>query len=531
MVTLLGAAGMLLSTHAQADIATIPTTPGVTASQAYVPDFARLEAVSYRLSSASSDLCKSPQMLTGLLLHDLGGFSSETRPTAIRVYRLGFGFGVTHVLADSPAGRAGIEEGDEIVSVNGAEVTTFARKAIGRRASYARTEAFTQYLDAALQMGPATLAMRRGQTIVSVTLAQESGCGGKAIVQRQKTLNAFSDGRHVAVTTTMMRLLDSDAELAFVVAHEMAHNILHYAPKRNHRANVRALLPESHKGTRSAEIEADELAVELMARAGYDLDAPELFFGRATKVRRTGLSLTHPSNSKRVRMINAVIARIERDKSQKRLDAFRDRLRVPGMAFGLARIERGDMVFDGACFRATGAALGKPGVDRCDARAQCLDCLLRNNRDLEQRIFLHLDPIGQRGNTLRQFLATDRNYRLLQLMNWCGGCPLRPASFDAARADPAHEGGAYAFMHLTQTSSSCSSTCRDDGIDNQLSRECGVVLQPQCLTELRYPVQGNLAAEQRSSIARRYPANPLLISGSLVRAQVRPPNSLYISTY
>jgi len=329
LVTLLGATGMFLATHAHADTTAIPATAGATAARAYLPDVARLEAVSYRLSRESSDLCERPQMLSGLLLHDLGGFSAQTRPAAIRTYGLGYGFGVTHVLADSPAGRAGMEEGDEIVSVNGANVTTFARNAIGRRASYARTEAFTGYLDAALRMGPATLALRRGQTIVNVTLDQESGCGGKAVVQRQKTLNAFSDGRYVAVTTTMMRFLDSDSELAFVVAHEMAHNILHHASKRNRKATVRAMLPNSHTGTKSAEIEADELAVQLMARAGYDLNAPEGFFGRATKVRRAGLSLTHPSNARRLRTVSAVIARIEGDKSEKRPNVYLASLTPP----------------------------------------------------------------------------------------------------------------------------------------------------------------------------------------------------------
>ena len=329
LATLLGGAGVLLSSHAHADTTTIPTAAAVTATHAYLPDVARLEAVSYRLSRASSDLCERPQMLSGLLLHDLGGFSAQTRPAAIRAYGLGFGFGVTHVLADSPAGGAGIEVGDEIVSVNGADVTTFARDAIGRRPSYARTEAFNKLLDAALRLGPAQLALRRGQTTVEVTIYQESGCGGTAVVQRQKTLNAFSNGRHVAVTSTMMRFVDSDAELAFVVAHEMAHNILHHTSRRQRTANVHALLADSVKGKKSAEIEADELAVQLMARAGYDLDAPPRFFGRVKNVRRVGLSLTHPSSSRRVRLVSAVIARIEGDKSQGRQGTYLARRITP----------------------------------------------------------------------------------------------------------------------------------------------------------------------------------------------------------
>lgn len=59
-------------------------------------------------------------------------------------------------------------------------------------------------------------------------------------------------------------------------------------------------------------------------------------------------------------------------------------------------------------------------------------------------------------------------------------------------------------------------SCSEDAIDNLLSRECSVVLKPQCLTELRYAVEGHLAAKQRASVTRRDPANPNIIGGELV---------------
>ena len=68
-----------------------------------------------------------------------------------------------------------------------------------------------------------------------------------------------------------------DGELAFIVAHEMAHNI------SRHRASLRGISPLlAQLGIRALrvkvpdKIEADQQAIAIMHAAGYDLRAPGL---------------------------------------------------------------------------------------------------------------------------------------------------------------------------------------------------------------------------------------------------------------
>jgi hypothetical protein len=220
-----------------------------------------------------------------------------------RAYGLTTGFGVLRLVPGSAAERAGLRTGDEIIALNGADLTNFAGELIGRQATSDRNERFVDLLEAALRKGPATLAVRRAGATVTLRLEADQGCGGRFVATPDNHLNAWTDGRYVAVTAKMMRVAD-DPELAFVVAHEMAHNILgHTRPRGTGISQARG---------KAAEAEADAMAVELLANADYDLAAPARFLSRTGKLQFLTLSLDHPSNSQRIRIVDASIARLER---------------------------------------------------------------------------------------------------------------------------------------------------------------------------------------------------------------------------
>lgn len=270
-------------------------------------DDARLEAIGYRLATANADRCETPSMLTGLMLQDIGGFAPKERPAATRAYGLTFGFGVLHTVPGSPAEQAGILTGDEIVALNGGELEHFAEDAIRRNASYERTETFLNRLEAALQNSPATLTLRRGSLRITVPLVGKPGCGGRFVVVPDKSLNAWTDGTYVAVTGRMMRFAADDQELAFVVAHEMAHNILEH-DKQPHAPRFLAELGFGAGSIKQAEIEADAYAIKLLARAGFDLAAPERFLRRSSGARWMDLPITHPGTNRRVEIVREAIA-------------------------------------------------------------------------------------------------------------------------------------------------------------------------------------------------------------------------------
>ena len=108
----------------------------------------------------------------------------------------------------------------------------------------------------------------------------------------------------------MLRFADSDQELAFVVAHEMAHNILGHADEDSGSRGLFAELGFGAKRIKVSEMEADAFAVELLAGAGYDLTAPESFLRHSAKLRRWDLATTHPGTSRRIAIVNAAAKKV-----------------------------------------------------------------------------------------------------------------------------------------------------------------------------------------------------------------------------
>src|SRR4051794_15372079 len=124
---------VLVSTGADA----APTSLRVLAAQKV-----RLASIAYRIGTATVDSCPNPQIVTGLLLHDLSNYDPGDRLSVSRAFRLQSGFGVMQIVPGSAADRAGLRIDDEILSVNGVRVedpSIFNQP----RKSYWRVDAFT----------------------------------------------------------------------------------------------------------------------------------------------------------------------------------------------------------------------------------------------------------------------------------------------------------------------------------------------------------------------------------------------------
>jgi hypothetical protein len=242
------------------------------------------------------------------MLHDIAAYDLAFRPAVAKGYGLTYGFGVRAIAPESSGARAGLERNDEIVAVNGQDMKDFASQVVGNEASYDRTERFVTFMAGELAKGPARLTVRRGDAMVTLTLVGEAGCGGRFTVAPGRDLNAWADGEYVAVTTRMMRYAKNDDELAFVVAHEMSHNILHHDEHANGASGLLAELGFGARGIKADETAADAYAVRLLAAAGYDLSAPERFLRRTTKFRWLDLATTHPGVGRRVAIVrNAIV--------------------------------------------------------------------------------------------------------------------------------------------------------------------------------------------------------------------------------
>ena len=274
---------------------------------------ARVAAIAYRLASAGRPLCPAPYPLTGLLFHHLGDYLPGDRRGMIARYGLDRGPGVLTVLAASPAADAGLRAGDVLLAVNGRGFPPVAVELAERDPDKRRriAEAGEHQLEDALRLGPARLTLLRDGHEILATLSSRPGCFGRVHLARNPTVNAFSNGEDVVVTTAMLDFVRSDDELALIIGHEMAHFILRHPPMHSSDKLLASIGIGSAVFWKREEA-ADRLALRLMAAAGYDLDAAIPFWRRflGKYDRDPQIFRYHPSLGARERIVREEIAAI-----------------------------------------------------------------------------------------------------------------------------------------------------------------------------------------------------------------------------
>jgi predicted Zn-dependent protease len=128
-------------------------------------------------------------------------------------------------------------------------------------------------------------------------------------------VNGEADGRYVQVSTEMAALAQSRDELAALLAHELAHNILGHRQRLDALHVDRGLFAPFGRNARlirETEAEADRFSIHLMAHAGYAPEAALAFWERVRHATR-GMagSPTHPPWRERLQMMQAECDRIK----------------------------------------------------------------------------------------------------------------------------------------------------------------------------------------------------------------------------
>jgi len=158
-------------------------------------------------------------------------------------------------------------------------------------------------------------------------------------VQKTKDMNAYCmPGGRIMVYSGLIESLDlSDAELATVIAHEVAHALREHTRERVSRAYAQQLVLSGaaavtgvSEGTadlanmvaqvtfqlpfsRDQESEADQIGLELMARAGYDPRAAVTLWNKMNAAASSGqpkFLSTHPAPKERIKDIEKNLPRV-----------------------------------------------------------------------------------------------------------------------------------------------------------------------------------------------------------------------------
>lgn len=230
----------------------------------------RVAHVAWTLALANADLCPVTSTRAGWTLQSAAQYGDELRPLAEAQYGLeGDLPGILAAPAGSPAAQAGLAPGDLILSVNGQRLSAGQ----GATGSYDGLQANIAVLDAGAARGPIRLTVRRARVEREVDLRPVSACAYPTQVEVTGTLRSRADGRHIFISDAMVSVAEDDDQLAFVLAHELAHAVLEHRTQPDVvgvRGASNWALTQRRGLSLSAEADADRLGLFLLARAGFD---------------------------------------------------------------------------------------------------------------------------------------------------------------------------------------------------------------------------------------------------------------------
>jgi Zn-dependent protease with chaperone function len=216
----------------------------------------RLAEVDWRLRNVAAPLCPATASGLGLWVDHAAAYPAAERALLARVLRLGALPQVSAVASGSPAARAGIRPGDEIVAIQGLPVSAMLAKAADPAL------VADDMMDRLAAMPPGRtvrLVLRRGRTSLSKQVVPVPVCAARIVLQPSPELAAYNDGKAIAVTSGLIDLTANDDELALVVGHELAH-----------------IVDPGEVGTVTGDDPASEQAADLLGAAlahcaGYDV--------------------------------------------------------------------------------------------------------------------------------------------------------------------------------------------------------------------------------------------------------------------
>lgn len=282
-------------------------------------DIVRAGTLYNRLRIAAAEICgKDVSSVVGMMVATAsdkpeeqtwyGSIGAGRRPTVWAVFPGG------------PAERAGIQKGDTLLSVAGTELPD--QKTVHAKLSSLRPDVYT----------PVKIVRNGAEQTLTVTPA--AGCRYALTIAQQQTINAYADGEKIIVTQGMASFARSDEELALVIAHELAHNLMKHIDAKRANATgglladvaLSVLSRGAYRNTTVAqaaaqaysqefEAEADYVGLYILARAGLSIDEAPKFWRRMAIAHpgniKANHSASHPSTASRLVALDAAVSEIK----------------------------------------------------------------------------------------------------------------------------------------------------------------------------------------------------------------------------
>lgn len=273
----------------------------------------RVVGVFHRLVTANVDLCPELGWAAGWALHAANQYDGPLRDILVLEGLEGDLPALSATVPGGPAQKAGLAPGDVILKIDG-EALQVGETA--GRARYEGVEANLGRIDEALEdAAPVLLKVRRNGVERDVWLRPEAACDYDVHLDVSDELNARADGSSVHVSSALVRFAATDDELAVILAHELAHNVLQHREALDAESPARRVfgnLAVAPARLERVEREADRVGLFLMARAGFAFEVAPGFWRRFGEAnwRVRWAQWGHPTADERARRLDGVVAEI-----------------------------------------------------------------------------------------------------------------------------------------------------------------------------------------------------------------------------
>lgn len=290
----------------------------------------RVYRVAAPLMVKNAPLCRSQaRPLLGFTAKNRHSYPAELAQAVESVLRLDERLRVMQVLEGSGAMRSGIRPGDILLAIQDQALPVGA---------LAETEAARLIAPLMKNAVDVTVSVSRQGQALKINVPLTTACAFSLEIGHTPQVNAYADGRRIMVTRGMLDFLGKDDELAVILAREMAHNVLQHTAAQQMTATtasvIDALLPlqpdpaalSGRGGLRplpaKLDLEADRLAMYLLARAGYEPAIAERTIekiAQAFPVSQTNAyTALHPWAPERRQLIQSTLTEIRQKQAAKK---------------------------------------------------------------------------------------------------------------------------------------------------------------------------------------------------------------------
>lgn len=291
----------------------------------------RVQRVGARIKLANAELCEDfREAHYGFEMWSLP-LLGKLRDIDREVYEEAYGLGeepqVMTVYPDTVAERAGIQVGDKVLEIDGEPVPTSNR----------RYQRLVDSLLANTELEPVDFKLQRGDRIIDLDLRPQPACRSGVFLDSSMEINASADGEDIVIAKGLLYFTENDEELAFIIGHELAHNVMrHIDTTRSNMIIAGALgavldaaagasgiytggaisssamqLGYLAKST-ELEAEADYIGLYMLHTAGYDIGNSADFWRRmGAEGGQLYTSRTHPTTPQRFIVMQKTIDEIQ----------------------------------------------------------------------------------------------------------------------------------------------------------------------------------------------------------------------------